>query len=184
MSKLQWRIYENGTKSRNGRICNRQWSRSDWLWLAFKSVTANLQVFCIAEMPLTGASQRRYSTIKEECEEVPKNSSPSGLRGWTNAKIDWLFRRGAYPVASPRRTVHINAPEASASFCTNKINTAKYSLITFIPKFLLEQFKRYANLFFLFISLLQVSYALNAIAFDVYVEFLSANSRCITNWSF
>lgn len=35
-------------------------------------------------------------------------------------------------------------------------STAKYNLITFIPKFLFEQFSRYANLFFLFIALLQV----------------------------
>lgn len=38
-------------------------------------------------------------------------------------------------------------------FCS----TAKYSPLLFIPKFLFEQFRRYANLFFLFIALLQVS---------------------------
>ncbi|XP_066918904.1 probable phospholipid-transporting ATPase IA isoform X1 [Clytia hemisphaerica] len=40
-------------------------------------------------------------------------------------------------------------------FCSNKISTAKYNLATFFPKFLLEQFTRYANLFFLLIALLQ-----------------------------
>ncbi|EDV24838.1 uncharacterized protein TRIADDRAFT_25047, partial [Trichoplax adhaerens] len=34
-------------------------------------------------------------------------------------------------------------------------STAKYNLITFFPKFLFEQFSRYANLFFLFITLIQ-----------------------------
>ena len=111
-------------------------------------------------MPLTGASQPRYSTIVEEGKDAPLESSSGGLRTWMNAKINWLLRRDAYPATSPRRTVHINAPaEASASFCANKINTAKYSVLTFIPKFLLEQFKKYANLFFLFISFLQVSMA-------------------------
>ncbi|CDW61348.1 hypothetical protein TTRE_0000980601, partial [Trichuris trichiura] len=33
--------------------------------------------------------------------------------------------------------------------------TAKYSLLTFFPRFLFEQFRRYANVFFLFIALLQ-----------------------------
>lgn len=35
-------------------------------------------------------------------------------------------------------------------------STAKYSFLTFLPKFLFEQFRKYANIFFLFISLLQV----------------------------
>jgi len=108
-------------------------------------------------MPLTGASQPRYSTIVDEAENAPPESFS---RIWLKTKINWLLHRDAYPFTSPRRTVHINAPEASSrastSFCDNKINTAKYSVLTFIPKFLLEQFKKYANLFFLFISLLQV----------------------------
>ncbi|KAJ7357645.1 Phospholipid-transporting ATPase IA [Desmophyllum pertusum] len=33
--------------------------------------------------------------------------------------------------------------------------TAKYNFLTFLPKFLLEQFSRYSNVFFLFIALLQ-----------------------------
>lgn len=36
-------------------------------------------------------------------------------------------------------------------------STAKYNFLTFLPKFLLEQFSRYSNVFFLFIALLQVS---------------------------
>jgi len=38
---------------------------------------------------------------------------------------------------------------------SNQISTAKYNLLTFIPKFLFEQFRRYANIFFLCIGLLQ-----------------------------
>lgn len=40
-------------------------------------------------------------------------------------------------------------------YCSNKIGTAKYNLFTFLPKFLFEQFRRYANIFFLFIALMQ-----------------------------
>ena len=36
-------------------------------------------------------------------------------------------------------------------------STAKYTAMTFFPKFLFEQFRRYANVFFLFIALLQVN---------------------------
>jgi len=38
---------------------------------------------------------------------------------------------------------------------SNQISTAKYNVFTFVPKFLYEQFRRYANIFFLCIGLLQ-----------------------------
>ena len=43
-----------------------------------------------------------------------------------------------------------------ASFQGNEISTAKYSLITFLPKNLFEQFRRLANAYFLFLLFLQV----------------------------
>lgn len=52
------------------------------------------------------------------------------------------------------RLIHINSPQKQ-KFCTNHISTAKYNFISFLPKFLFEQFRRYANVFFLFIALLQ-----------------------------
>ncbi|MCP4700073.1 MAG: hypothetical protein GY862_24955 [Gammaproteobacteria bacterium] len=36
-------------------------------------------------------------------------------------------------------------------------STAKYNVLTFLPRFLFEQFRRYANVFFLIIALLQAS---------------------------
>ena len=50
------------------------------------------------------------------------------------------------------RTVYINNPERNAQqkFIHNRISTAKYNFATFLPKFLYEQFSKYANLFFLF----------------------------------
>ncbi|KAI8508816.1 Phospholipid-transporting ATPase IA [Branchiostoma belcheri] len=53
-----------------------------------------------------------------------------------------------------QRTILINRPQIN-KFCSNKISTAKYNFFTFLPKFLFEQFRRYANAFFLFIALLQ-----------------------------
>lgn len=40
-------------------------------------------------------------------------------------------------------------------YCSNQITTAKYNLFTFLPKFLFEQFRRYSNIFFLFIAIMQ-----------------------------
>lgn len=50
------------------------------------------------------------------------------------------------------RVVYINGRH---KFCSNRISTAKYNLISFLPKFLFEQFRRYSNIFFLFIALMQ-----------------------------
>ncbi|KAK9899263.1 aminophospholipid-transporting P-type ATPase [Cystobasidium minutum MCA 4210] len=35
-------------------------------------------------------------------------------------------------------------------YCNNYVSTGKYNLVTFVPKFLSEQFSKYANVFFLF----------------------------------
>ncbi|KAJ1680149.1 aminophospholipid translocase, partial [Spiromyces aspiralis] len=55
------------------------------------------------------------------------------------------------------RTIYINAPEKnlSSKFIHNRVSTAKYNMLTFLPKFLFEQFSKYANLFFLFTSCIQ-----------------------------
>ncbi|KAL3315081.1 Phospholipid-transporting ATPase IA [Cichlidogyrus casuarinus] len=42
------------------------------------------------------------------------------------------------------RSVIIHGPQTT-KFCNNEISTSKYSAITFLPKFLYEQFRRYAN---------------------------------------
>ncbi|GFR91276.1 phospholipid-transporting ATPase [Elysia marginata] len=52
------------------------------------------------------------------------------------------------------RQIFINAPQQT-HFCSNQISTAKYNFLTFLPKFLFEQFRKYANIFFLFIAIMQ-----------------------------
>ncbi|XP_032883777.1 phospholipid-transporting ATPase IA isoform X2 [Amblyraja radiata] len=52
------------------------------------------------------------------------------------------------------RTIFINRPQL-VKFCNNHVSTAKYNLLTFMPRFLYSQFRRAANSFFLFIALLQ-----------------------------
>nr|XP_045622548.1 probable phospholipid-transporting ATPase IA [Procambarus clarkii] len=54
------------------------------------------------------------------------------------------------------RTVYLNGPQPQ-KYCTNAVSTAKYryKLLFFLPMFLFEQFRRYANVFFLIIALLQ-----------------------------
>ncbi|KAI8331670.1 hypothetical protein BC941DRAFT_360157 [Chlamydoabsidia padenii] len=55
------------------------------------------------------------------------------------------------------RIIHINNTELNDQqrFLNNKVFTAKYTAITFLPKFLYEEFSKYANVFFLFVSGIQ-----------------------------
>ena len=56
------------------------------------------------------------------------------------------------------RVIHLNDAEKNlpSKFRNNRISTAKYNFVTFVPKFLLEQFSKYANLFFLGTAIIQV----------------------------
>jgi len=55
------------------------------------------------------------------------------------------------------RIIHLNNPPANTSnkYVDNHISTAKYNFATFLPKFLFEQFSKFANVFFLFTAGLQ-----------------------------
>nr|UUJ75284.1 aminophospholipid-translocating P4-type ATPase [Verticillium dahliae] len=55
------------------------------------------------------------------------------------------------------RIIHLNNPPANAAnkYVNNHVSTAKYNIATFLPKFLLEQFSKIANVFFLFTAALQ-----------------------------
>lgn len=58
----------------------------------------------------------------------------------------------ASPTPPANRLVYIFGRH---KFGSNAITTAKYNFASFLPKFLFEQFRRYANIFFLFIALMQ-----------------------------
>ncbi|KAK0496771.1 phospholipid-translocating ATPase [Armillaria luteobubalina] len=79
--------------------------------------------------------------------------------------IETLFVKKRSP--GPRRTVYINEtlPEdyydkkgrikKEHVFTSNQVITSKYNVVTFLPRNLLEQFRRVANVFFLGIAILQ-----------------------------
>ncbi|KAK3322159.1 hypothetical protein B0H66DRAFT_601627 [Apodospora peruviana] len=55
------------------------------------------------------------------------------------------------------RIIHLNNPPANSvnKYVDNHVSTAKYNVATFLPKFLFEQFSKFANIFFLFTAGLQ-----------------------------
>lgn len=68
-----------------------------------------------------------------------------------------LRRKGVYDTSgsSSLREVYINDASYGKGFKSNYISTTKYNVATFLPKFLFEQFSKYANLFFLATALIQ-----------------------------
>ncbi|KAF1995514.1 phospholipid-translocating P-type ATPase [Amniculicola lignicola CBS 123094] len=76
----------------------------------------------------------------------------------SSGKFKFGFGRGAPdPSTLGPRIIHLNNPPANSTnkYVDNHISTAKYNVFTFLPKFLYEQFSRYANIFFLFTAILQ-----------------------------
>ncbi|EST09357.2 P-type ATPase, A domain protein [Kalmanozyma brasiliensis GHG001] len=68
-----------------------------------------------------------------------------------------LRRRRQQEKRSGDRIIQLNDPLANdkSDFLDNYVSTSKYNILTFVPKFLVEQFSKYANVFFLFTACIQ-----------------------------
>ncbi|CAF2821806.1 unnamed protein product [Rotaria sp. Silwood2] len=61
----------------------------------------------------------------------------------------------SFSETSRRIRVNDHLANAAQEFADNRISTSKYNLITFLPKNLIEQFRRLANAYFVFLVCLQ-----------------------------
>ncbi|KAH6914262.1 calcium transporting ATPase [Coprinopsis sp. MPI-PUGE-AT-0042] len=78
----------------------------------------------------------------------------------TTSKRSSLKRKWKWPwekekMLEGERVIALNNSAVNGEFCSNFVSTSKYNLATFLPKFLFEQFSKYANLFFLFTAFIQ-----------------------------
>lgn len=66
-------------------------------------------------------------------------------------------RKRSINVDKGPRIIHLNDKTSNAAFGygDNHVSTTKYNFATFLPKFLFQEFSKYANLFFLFTSVIQ-----------------------------
>ena len=94
-------------------------------------------------------------------------TTPSTPTAQTSTEKKDFFKRWFTPAPRPltRRTVFVNLPlpaemlkkgEPITRYVRNKVRTSKYTLITFLPKNLFEQFRRVANIYFLALVILQL----------------------------
>ncbi|KAL1305891.1 hypothetical protein AAFC00_004037 [Neodothiora populina] len=108
------------------------------------------------DLPLTEAGARSTVIASGGVDTLPERPAPK--KSTPGAQFKFGFgRNSADPAAAGPRIIHLNNPPANAAnkWADNHVSTAKYNFATFLPKFLFEQFSKYANLFFLFTAILQ-----------------------------
>ncbi|KAJ5084119.1 hypothetical protein NUU61_008698 [Penicillium alfredii] len=106
------------------------------------------------DLPLTEAGARR-ATVDSAAEAAAARPQRKKFQA---SDLKFSFGRGKTdPSKLGPRLIQLNNPPANAvhKFVNNHVSTAKYNIFTFLPKFLFEQFSKYANLFFLFTAVLQ-----------------------------
>lgn len=118
-----------------------------------KSIMGMKPEYSEMDVPLTdtGAAQSRVDSGGS----LQQGKRPKKISG---GKFKFGFGRGKPdPSTLGPRIIHINNPAANAAnrYIDNHVSTAKYNIATILPKFLFEQFSKYANLFFLFTAALQ-----------------------------
>lgn len=112
------------------------------------------------DLPLTehGTSQGRDAGSSSGARAAEKEDEPRSQ--------DFDIRKFFYRLTGKKevdpstlgpRIVYLNnsAENHQFGYKDNHISTTKYNVATFLPKFLFEQFSKYANLFFLFTSCIQ-----------------------------
>lgn len=106
------------------------------------------------DLPLTEAGARN-ARVDGTDEDRPRTK---GRKRYSAGGFKFGFgRRKVDPSTLGPRIILLNNSPANAAnkYVDNHVSTAKYNIFTFIPKFLFEQFSKYANLFFLFTAVLQ-----------------------------
>jgi hypothetical protein len=96
---------------------------------------------------------KRKQSMRRDANEPPHGDDEPKSRGLV-ASGD-----GGDPGGGPGgfRKVYVNdtMKNVANKWLHNRISTAKYNVFTFLPKFLYEQFSKYANVFFLFTACVQ-----------------------------
>lgn len=123
----------------------------------------------------------RMASVRHHSRQASRSDSIYTLRresdvGALRKAFFWVLRRP--PPAVDNRNINVIpnhlVPEKTppkdhpnGKRCNNKVRTTKYTLLSFIPKNLFEQFHRIANLYFIFIVLLNWVPSVNAFGKEV-----------------
>ncbi|GAA6033681.1 hypothetical protein JCM8097_004379 [Rhodosporidiobolus ruineniae] len=103
---------------------------------------------------IVAAKQRIAAQQAKEARKMARKGENPLAGVWREVK---RRAKGGPRVYEGERVIHLNHPGLNAQnkLPGNSVSTSKYNLVTFLPKFLAEQFSKYANIFFLFTACIQ-----------------------------
>lgn len=125
--------------------------------------------------PRLGSLRAQHSRQASRSESIYTIRRNSVVGPWRRA-VSWLLRRqppttdNRLFMVTPNHLVPDKIPpkdHPNGNRCNNKIRTTKYTLLSFLPKNLFEQFHRIANVYFIFIVLLNWVPAISAFGKEV-----------------
>lgn len=120
----------------------------------YKDAQANREL--VPSASSQGRGHSRQASRSESIYTLRRAEAPPIWKRFMFYRTDKFDDRG-YRIVVPNHTVPPKTPKRdhpNGRRVGNKIQTTKYTLLSFIPKNLLEQFHRVANLYFIFIVLL------------------------------
>ena len=103
-----------------------------------------------------GKSLHRPNDPREPLLDKKTSKNDDGLIDEGQLGCGYRFSRMmGYTVSKEHRKIFLEGKTKPTTFPSNKLNNQKYSIISFLPKLLFNEFKFFFNMFFLVIALSQ-----------------------------
>ncbi|KAG8990773.1 hypothetical protein FRB93_003037 [Tulasnella sp. JGI-2019a] len=86
---------------------------------------------------------------------APANRQPTKTRSSFQRTWKWPWEKQKLLALERKIWLNDRHSNEAEGYCSNYVSTSKYNVVTFLPKFIGEQFSKYANVFFLFTACIQ-----------------------------
>lgn len=163
-------IGEGGPRPAPGSGHSRTGSRTDFIL-----PPGHREPAAASTLPRAGSVRAHHSRQASRSDSIYTLRRMSVVSPWRRTML-WIMRRQQlaldtrHLVVIPNHLVPDKTPpkdHPNGQRCGNKVRTTKYTFLSFIPKNLFEQFHRIANVYFIFIVLLNWVPELNAFGKEI-----------------
>jgi phospholipid-translocating ATPase len=118
---------------------------------------------------ISARGHSRQASRSESVYTLRRQDLPSWWKRFLFCRVS-KFEDYGFRFVVPNHTIPTKTPKRdhpNGKFMGNKIRTTKYTMLTFLPKNLIEQFHRVANLYFIFIQFLNWMPQLNVFGKEI-----------------